>query len=87
MISGFFILINLIEGKDFQHGIQDLKQKFVPTMIINWKMWIPANFVNFYLMPIKYQVFFANIVSIFFNTALSFIHNNNDDISLQKAEH
>ena len=38
-------------------------------------------FVNFYFMPIKYQVFFANIVSIFFNTALSFIHNNNAPVS------
>ena len=44
-------------------------------MIMNWKLWIPGSFINFAIMPIKYQVLFANVVSLVYNTALSSIHN------------
>ena len=73
-MSGFFILINCIEGKGAQSGIKDLRNKFAETMIMNWKIWVPANFTNFYLVPIKYQVLYANLVSLLYNVCLSAIH-------------
>uniref|UniRef100_A0A7S3FWA6 Mpv17-like protein n=1 Tax=Strombidium rassoulzadegani TaxID=1082188 RepID=A0A7S3FWA6_9SPIT len=76
--TGFFIIINVVEGKGAQKGIDDLKQKYWTTMVINWKIWIPANYMNFVLIPNKYQVLFANFIQIFYNTALSFIHNSDD---------
>ena len=42
---------------------------------MNWKIWVPANFINFYLIPIKYQVLYANLISLFYNVCLSAIHN------------
>ena len=75
MTVGFFLGINMIEGKSFEHGTHEVRTKWLETMMINWKLWIPANFINFYIMPIKYQVLFANFVSLFYNAALSYIHN------------
>lgn len=73
--SGFFIVINTLEGNGPAKGIADLKAKLWETLLVNWKIWVPANFVNFALVPIPYQVLWANCVSILFNACLSFIHN------------
>merc|ERR1712226_693895 len=66
MTCGLFTGLNLIEGNGISKGVSEVKEKFWPTMIINWKLWIPANFMNFYFMPIKFQVLFANFVSLFY---------------------
>ena len=79
MMSGFFVGLNVIEGNGITKGINDLREKFWTTMLVNWQLWIPASFINFSLMPIKYQVLFANFVSLIFNTCLSFIHNKKSD--------
>lgn len=73
--AGFFMLINLVEGKGVQGGIQDMDSKFKEAMIVNWKLWIPANFANFYFIPNMYQVLFANCVSLVYNVCLSAIYN------------
>ena len=54
MTCGFFTVINLIEGNNFSKIHNDIKSKFVTTMLVNWQIWIPANFVNFSFMPIQY---------------------------------
>ena len=45
-------------------------------MLVNWQIWIPCNFINFYLVPIPYQVLWANGVSVVYNACLSYIHNS-----------
>ena len=54
MCTGFFMTINLIEGKSINEAVEDLRMKFLPTMKMNWKLWIPASFINFQVMPIQY---------------------------------
>ena len=75
MTAGFFVLINCVEGNGPMKGLQDCKAKYWETMMMNWKLWIPASFINFAVMPIKYQVLFANMVSLVYNALLSSIHN------------
>ena len=75
LTCGFYLSLNTVEGKGLNTGIEEIKKKFIPTIIINWKFWIPASFINFSLTPVKYQVLFANIVQLFYNIALSWIHN------------
>ncbi|CDW91795.1 mpv17 pmp22 family protein [Stylonychia lemnae] len=76
VVTMFYPVINFIEGKPFQQSIEDLKNKFIPTMITNYKIWPLANFINFTFIPIQYQVLWANMISLLFNACLSFIHNN-----------
>jgi len=40
-------------------------------MIVNWKLWPAANFVNFKFVPVQLQVLFANFVALIWNTYLS----------------
>ena len=75
IMLGFFPAINFVEGKPFSQSVQDLKEKYYATMIANYKIWPPANLVNFMFVPIQYQVLWANFISLFFNAVLSYMHN------------
>ena len=50
-----------------------MKVKFKEMMILNWKVWIPANFINFTFVPIPYQVLYSNVISLGFNVGISYI--------------
>jgi hypothetical protein len=47
-----------------------------PALKTNWSMWIPAQLVNFALVPIQFRVLVANIVALFFNTYMSYATHN-----------
>ena len=73
--AGFFPLINLLEGRGLEAGISALKEKYMSTMAFNMMLWLPAASLNFYFVPIPYQVLFVNLVSVGYNCMLSSIHN------------
>ena len=50
---GFFFNLNFLEGNSANKAVEDIKQKYAETMIINWKLWLPANFLNFYFISAK----------------------------------
>jgi len=57
-------------------GMQDqivpkLKQDFASTVVANWKIWIPFQFLNFRFVPLNLQVAAANVVALLWNTYLS----------------
>ena len=71
MTAGFFLVMNTLQGNPLEKAFYDIRTKFKTTMIANWQLWIPANFLNFYFIPIPYQVLWANFVSLGFNVILS----------------
>ena len=56
--------------------MRDISVKFKPTMKAHWQVWPSVNFINFLIVPIHYQVLFSNMVSLFFNSYLSYLHNS-----------
>ena len=48
-------------------------------MMLDWVLWVPANFLNLWVMPIKFQTLFSNVVVLMFNTGLSYIANKNNE--------
>ena len=52
IIMLFYPAINFVEGKPFSQSVEDLKAKYVPTMIANYKLWPAANLINFMIVPI-----------------------------------
>ncbi len=76
VLAGFFISNSLandpsVEG--LKQGVKSYKEKIWETLKINWMIWPIATTVNFWLMPLQYQVLFANVVGLFWNIILSFI--------------
>ena len=53
-LTGFFLLMNAMDGNNLQTGFNALKEKFGITLVNNWKLWIPASFLNFYFIPNRF---------------------------------
>lgn len=65
---------SLEEGKvEPSHLQQQLQEKLPEVMIANWILWIPAQYLNFYCVRVKFQVLFTNVVELAWNAYLSFL--------------
>lgn len=40
---------------------------------MDWSVWPATQFINFYYLPVKYQVFYINAVTMLYNVFLSYI--------------
>jgi hypothetical protein len=49
-----------------------LQQHWPEAVVANWVVWVPANFVNFRFVPLRYRVLFSNAVAVIWNTYLSY---------------
>ena len=45
----------LAKGGSVDDVERELKGKLLPAMTVNWMYWTPAQFVNFYFVPQRYQ--------------------------------
>ena len=76
ILVGFFIydgLVNDCSMKGLDAGIKNYKDKIWDTLKINWMIWPATTTINFWFMPVKYQVLFANFIGLFWNTILSYM--------------
>ena len=53
------------------HPLAEVQAKWWPAVVANWKLWVPAQLINFGLVPLHFQVLFANGVAVAWNTYLS----------------
>lgn len=67
----FVANINLINGNSLDHVKKELSSHYGDLVIANWKLWPAVQLVNFYLVPLNYQVLLVQGVAIIWNTYLS----------------
>jgi len=70
-IGIFMSLLVTLEGKP-SLVVPKLKQEWLSSVLANWQLWIPFQFLNFYFVPQKFQVLAANFVALAWNVILSF---------------
>ncbi|RLN28445.1 protein sym-1-like [Panicum miliaceum] len=70
-IGVFMSLLVTFEGKP-SLVVPKLKQEWLSSVLANWQLWIPFQFLNFYFVPQKFQVLAANFVALAWNVILSF---------------
>lgn len=70
IIPAFFSCSLLLEGTPELIPAK-LHADWAPTMLANFSLWVPAQFINFRLVPPQFQVLFANLVGLFWNVYLS----------------
>ncbi|GJN28405.1 hypothetical protein PR202_gb16522 [Eleusine coracana subsp. coracana] len=70
-IGVFMSLLVTMEGKP-SLVVPKLKQEWSSSVMANWQLWIPFQFLNFYFVPQKLQVLAANFVALAWNVILSF---------------
>ena len=56
-----------------------LRSDWAGTVIANWSLWIPAQYINFKYIPIQFQVLFSNSVGFIWNLYLSSVTYKKND--------
>ncbi|KAK1431482.1 hypothetical protein QVD17_07941 [Tagetes erecta] len=70
-IAVFLSTLVTLEGRPAQ-VLPKLQQEWVSSVIVNWQLWIPFQFLNFRFVPQQFQVLAANFVSLIWNVILSY---------------
>jgi hypothetical protein len=71
LLPSFFSAVLLLEGTP-EKIPQKLRDDWFSTVMANYAVWVPAQFVNFRFVPAVSQVLFANVVGFFWNIYLSY---------------
>mmetsp|Transcript_24765 Transcript_24765/g.36698 ORF Transcript_24765/g.36698 Transcript_24765/m.36698 type:complete len:259 (-) Transcript_24765:107-883(-) len=73
-----FFFLGLLEGKSVDDVKGQLERDYKDTMVANWKLWVPATFVNIAFCPPVLRVLFLNCVFFFWSIFLSIKLNKED---------
>ncbi|KAF7265227.1 hypothetical protein GWI33_021336 [Rhynchophorus ferrugineus] len=72
----FITSLELIHDSKPGHIKQAFKNTYMDILLTNWKVWPAVQMVNFYVIPLQYQVLFVQAVAVFWNTYLSWKTQN-----------
>ncbi|KAK9075148.1 hypothetical protein SSX86_003468 [Deinandra increscens subsp. villosa] len=70
-IGVFLSTLVTLEGRPAQ-VLPKLQQEWVSSVIANWQLWIPFQFLNFRFVPQQFQVLAANFIALIWNVILSY---------------
>ncbi len=71
----FYYYMGLMNGKETRKIIEDIKGKYLPTMIDNWKVWPLAMVINYKFIPLQYSLLYTNILGFFWLSYMSYLQN------------
>uniref|UniRef100_A0A803LT87 Uncharacterized protein n=1 Tax=Chenopodium quinoa TaxID=63459 RepID=A0A803LT87_CHEQI len=83
-IGTFLSTLITLEGRPSQVAPK-LKQEWVSSVIANWKLWIPFQFLNFRFVPQQFQVLASNFVAVIWNVILSYKAHKEHAFSFRKS--
>lgn len=72
----YFIGMALTEGRTLSDGCIEFKEKFWQYTRVNLCVWPLAQVINFYYLSPKYCVMYINVLSLGWNTYLSYLKHN-----------
>lgn len=76
VILSCFLLINEgLMGNGISGGLSKIQADFSTMLVANWSVWIPAQLMNFYFIPLNYRVVFIQVVALFWNMYVSWKAN------------
>ncbi|KAI5824568.1 hypothetical protein K523DRAFT_315062 [Schizophyllum commune Tattone D] len=80
----FFSMMSLLEGKPYE-APDRVRSAYVPTIIRNWGVFIPAQIINFSIVPPQFRFAYVGVVSLFWNTYLSLANQEQAELEAQAA--
>ncbi|KAL9425158.1 hypothetical protein AB3S75_032150 [Citrus x aurantiifolia] len=70
-IGVFLSTLVTLEGRPSE-VLPKLQQEWFSSVVANWQLWIPFQFLNFRFVPPQFQVLAANVIALAWNVILSF---------------
>lgn len=71
-IPMYYSVMTILEQKPIESIETKLRQNWWPTLRNNWLIWPGFQLFNFYVIPLQYRLLVVNILSIGWNTYLSY---------------
>ena len=73
--AGFCFLHPLLSGKSKDEAVDHLFAKFWSVILTGWCLWTPCQTVNFIFVPYQFRLLYTQVVSLIWNTILSYMAN------------
>ncbi|KAL6305752.1 hypothetical protein BKA93DRAFT_824853 [Sparassis latifolia] len=77
VIGIFFGSMTFLEGKGVAQAQERISDAYVPTLVRNWGVFVPAQALNFALVPPHLRFVAVGAVSLFWNSYLSAVNARN----------
>lgn len=84
--SVFYPTMGLLEGKDLQGCWDELCVKFIPTYIMDCKVWPTAQVINFFFVPPQFRVAYVNLVTLGWTVYLSYKKHEDYEVPNQSDQ-
>lgn len=67
---------NMVLTKQADKYFSKLRNDGPPSMVNGWKFWVPASGINFWLVPLRYQVLYMSTCGMLWTSYLSYASNS-----------
>ena len=74
---GYYIIDSIVKSRQLMEGceigVRQIKQKLLETIVADLLVWPIATGINLWYVPLMYQVLFANVICLAWDTVLCHI--------------
>lgn len=79
-------LFGFSQGMNAEQVKDKVSKEYFNMLLGFYKLWPAAQVINFYVIPLKFRVNFSNIVSLFWNTYVSWLANRPVTVSMDSCQ-